>query len=190
MKNIKSLLMASVFSLTVVFSAVAGQEQNNPKPGGAIVNVTELSGEVTAIDYEKKMVTLKGPEGNVVTLNAKNAQNLDQVKVGDAVNAKFVESLAVFVRKADAPPSADEAQTVAFSPKGEMPAGVVAQTTQITANVEAIDYQKRTVTLKGPEGGVRTIKVGDTVKRLEDVKVGNQVVVRVTEALALGVTKP
>jgi len=80
MKMIKSLSVALVFSLAVVFSAFAGQEQNSPKPGGVVVDVTEVSGEVTAIDYQKKTVTLKGPEGNVVTLNAKNARNLDQVK--------------------------------------------------------------------------------------------------------------
>ena len=190
MKNMKVLSIALVFSLAVVFSAFAGQEQNNPSPGGVVVDVTAVSGEVTAIDYQKKMVTLKGPEGNLVTLHAKNARNLDKVKVGDMVNAKFIESLAIFVRKADSPPSAEEAQAVALVPKGEMPAGLVAQTVQITANVEAIDYQKRTVTLKGPEGGVKTIKVGDAVKRLDEVKVGDQVVLRVTEALALDVTKP
>ena len=167
MKNMKVVSIAWVFSLAVVFSAFAGQEQNNPRPGGVVVDVTEVSGEVVAVDYQKKMVTLKGPEGNVVTLNAKNARNLDQVKKGDMVNAKFIESLAIFVRKADSPPSAEEVETVAFAPKGEMPAGLVAQTVQITANVEAIDYQKRTVTLKGPEGGVKTIKVGDAVKRLD-----------------------
>ena len=106
------------------------------------------------------------------------------------VNASYLESVAVFVQKAGSPPSAEQAQAVSLAPKGEMPAGVVAQTTQITANVEAIDYKNRTVTLKGPEGGVRTIKVGNNVKKLDEVKVGDQVVLRITEALALDVTKP
>ena len=190
MEMLRSLSLALVFSLAVVFSAFAGQEQNAPKPGGVVVDVTEVSGEVTAVDYQKKMVTLKGPEGNIITLHAKNARNLNKVKIGDMVNAKFIESLAVFVQKAGSPPSAEQAQAVSLAPKGEMPAGVVAQTTQITANVEAIDYKNRTVTLKGPEGGVRTIKVGNNVKRLDEVKVGDQVVLRITEALALDVTKP
>ncbi len=190
MKRIKITSIALVFSLAVVFSAFAGQEQDSSRPGGVVVDVTEVSGEVIAVDSQKKTVTLKGPEGNVVTLNAKNARNLDQVQVGDRVNAKFIESLAIFVRKADSPPSAEEEEAVALAPKGEMPAGLVAQTVQITADVEAIDYQKRTVTLKGPEGDVKTIKVGDAVKRLEDVKVGDQVVLRITEALALDVTRP
>ena len=190
MEKLKFVSIALAFSLLVAFPAFAGQEQNNPRPGGIDVEVIEWSGTVTAIDHQTKMVTLKGPEGKVVTINAKNAENLDQVKVGDIVKVKFIDSLAIFVRKAGSPPSADEDQAVALAPKGDMPGGIVAQTVQITANVEAIDYQKRTVTLKGPEGRMRTSKVGDAVKRLEEIKVGDQVVLRLTEAIALSVTKP
>ncbi|MGO9689996.1 MAG: hypothetical protein ACLP2X_15830 [Syntrophobacteraceae bacterium] len=48
---------------------------------------------------------------------------------------------------------------------------------------------KRTVTLKGPEGKIRTYKVGKEVKKFKQVKKGDQVVLRVTEALALEVEK-
>jgi hypothetical protein len=48
---------------------------------------------------------------------------------------------------------------------------------------------KRTVTLKGPEGKIRTYRVGKEVKKFKHVKKGDQVVLRVTEALALEVEK-
>ena len=126
-KNVKVASVALAFSLAVVFSAFAGQEQNSSKPGGVIVEVIKWSGEVTAVDYKTKMVTLKGAEGKVITLNAKNAANLDQVKVGDMVKAKYIESLAIFARKADSPPSADEEQAIALAPKGDMPAVLLRQ---------------------------------------------------------------
>jgi hypothetical protein len=63
-------------------------------------------------------------------------------------------------------------------------------TVQVTADVEAVDYQKRTITLKGAQGNVRTYKVGDAVQRLNEVKTGDQVVLRVTDALAILVEKP
>ena len=91
------------------------------------MEVIKWSGEVTAVDYKTKMVTLKGAEGKVITLNAKNAANLDQVKVGDMVKAKYIESLAIFARKADSPPSADEEQAIALAPKGDMPAVLLRQ---------------------------------------------------------------
>ena len=44
-------------------------------------------------------------------------------------------------------------------PSGK-PGVVMAEGASITATVEAIDYDKRTVDLKGPKGNVVTLKVG------------------------------
>src|SRR5690348_14853628 len=45
--------------------------------------------------------------------------------------------------------------------------GVVAvDVTEFTSTVEAVDYQKRTIALRGAQGNVRTYKVGDSVQRL------------------------
>jgi len=59
-----------------------------------------------------------------------------------------------------------------------------------TATVEAIDYAKRTVTLKGPEGNTVTLKVDKSAKDFKNVKKGDQVVARFTEAVAISVQKP
>jgi hypothetical protein len=45
----------------------------------------------------------------------------------------------------------------------------------VTAKVEAIDLTKREVTLKGPLGNVVTFVVDERVKRLNEVKVGDEV---------------
>ncbi len=55
--------------------------------------------------------------------------------------------------------------------------------------VEAVDPVKRRVTLKGSEGKSRTMKVDPSVKRLDEVKKGDQIVVRYTEAIAFSVRK-
>ena len=60
----------------------------------------------------------------------------------------------------------------------------------VTASVEAIDYTNREVTLKGPLGNIRIFKVSDAVERFNEIKPGDQVVIRVTEAIALAVVKP
>jgi hypothetical protein len=59
----------------------------------------------------------------------------------------------------------------------------------MTAKVEAIDYDKRTVTLMGPQGNRRMVKVDESVKRLNEVKPGDEVVVRYTEAVAIAFSK-
>lgn len=55
------------------------------------------------------------------------------------------------------------------------------------ARVEEIDYKNRTVTLRGPQQKTATLKVGKEVKRFDQVKKGDEVVVRHIEAMAITV---
>ncbi len=192
MKKFQVMLLMIVLAVGLTSLAVAVETASaakGTKPGVIAVEVTEWSGTVKAVDYEKRTVTLEGEGGKAFTLNAKNARNLDRVKTGDMVNVEYVDELAVFVKKAGMPAVAEAIQTVALAPKGKMPGGVVANTFQIQANVEGINYKKRTVTLKGPEGNIQTYKVGKEVKNFKQVKKGDQVVLQVTEAIALEVEK-
>jgi Cu/Ag efflux protein CusF len=188
------VMLLAVMVLTGLTSAAVAQQKDSAakggKPGAVIVDVVKLTGTVKAVDLEKKTVSVEGSGGRTVVVNAKNARNLDQVKVGDKVNLEFVEELALFVRKADAPPSATEAQMVALAPKGQKPAGLMAETIELTGNVESIDSQKRTIAVKGPAGNVRNFKVDKAVKNFSQIKKGDQVVLRITEAVALSVVKP
>jgi len=46
-----------------------------------------VTAEVTAIDKKTRMITLKGEEGNEVTLEASDqVANFDQIKAGDTVS--------------------------------------------------------------------------------------------------------
>jgi hypothetical protein len=54
----------------------------------------------------------------------------------------------------------------------------------VTAKVEAIDQAKRQVTLKGPLGNVVTFIVDERVKRLSEVKVGDEVTAEYYVSLA------
>ena len=88
------------------------------------------------------------------------------------------------------PPRAAEAKVVELAPKGQKPGGVAVNTVESTASVEAIDYQTRAIALKGRLGNTRIFTVSDAVERLNEIKAGDQVVNRVTEAIALAVVKP
>jgi Cu/Ag efflux protein CusF len=65
----------------------------------------------------------------------------------------------------------------------------LARTVKVTATVEAIDVAKRQVTLKGPRGNSVPLTVDPEVRNLDQVKVGDQVVVRYIEALSLTLKK-
>jgi len=116
-------------------------------------------------------------------------RNFDQIKPGDRVVFEIYDSVALFVRKSGEPPSAAEAGGVEVAQRGQKPSGVFVNTTELTAAVEGIDYQARTVTLKGPQGNVKTIKVDPSVKNFDQVKQGDEVVLRHTEAIVASVQK-
>jgi hypothetical protein len=60
----------------------------------------------------------------------------------------------------------------------------------LTATVQAIDPAKREVTLKGPLGNEVTFSVDQRVKRLDEVKVGDQVRADYYVSIAAEVRKP
>ena len=65
----------------------------------------------------------------------------------------------------------------------------VARRVTVTASVEAIDVANRHVTLKGPRGNVFELAVDPEVRNLDQVKVGDLVVVHYLEALSLTLKK-
>lgn len=73
--------------------------------------------------------------------------------------------------------------------EGAKPGGLVAETRRATATVTAIDPQKRTATLRFEDGSTKTLPVRRDVDLSQD-KVGEQVVFRVTEMVAVSMVKP
>ncbi len=178
--------LVAVLLVLGIFSVASAKKE--AKPGGIAVEVIKLEATIKAIDYVKKVVTLSSGD-KVFTVNAKNARNLDQVLVGDKVVLDLIEEVAILVRKAGGSPQAGASQTVALTPKGKMPGGIVANTVEIEANVVSIDYKKHTLTVQGPQGNTRTLKVDKDVKNFKNIKKDDQVVLQITEAIALSVEK-
>jgi hypothetical protein len=82
------------------------------------------------------------------------------------------------------------AQATQGAAPAERPKVVKERTAVMTATVQAIDLEKRIVTLKGPKGEVRDIKVGEEARNLPQLKVGDLVKVKYYESLAVEVMKP
>jgi len=70
------------------------------KPAGSVARTSVVTTTVTAIDKANQTVTLKGPEGNTVTVKVKDPKNLEGVNIGDTVTAEYSEALAVAVQPA------------------------------------------------------------------------------------------
>ena len=64
------------------------------------------------------------------------------------------------------------------------PGATVAYTTEARATVESVDQASREVVLRGAGGAVLAVKAGPEVRNLQQIHVGDQVVIRYVEALA------
>jgi Cu/Ag efflux protein CusF len=168
------------------------QSQGRQLPGALKSRETQtIKATVQKVDKEKRQVTLKGEGGNTVTVRVpETAMNFDQIKVGDTVTARYTQSIAVSVRKSDEPPSATGRESITRAPEGQSPAATRTATMQITAQVEKIDRDKRELTLMGPSGETRTVTVPQDVKKFDELKVGDNVVIRATESVAIQVSSP
>jgi len=68
------------------------------KPGLEAVNVLEVTAIVEKIDYKTRMITLKGPEGKIITTKVdESATRFKDVKKGDMIYMQFTEELAIRV---------------------------------------------------------------------------------------------
>jgi hypothetical protein len=159
-------------------------------PGGAVVSVYELTASVIAINKQARSLTLLGSDGIKQSIKVgPEAVNFDQIHVGDTVKIAATQQLVV--QMAGPGESADDGNVamVALAPKGAKPGGVFAETTQVAATVTEIDAQNRTATLRFEDGSTRSVPVRSDVD-LGKRKVGEKVVISITEAIALKVQKP
>lgn len=60
----------------------------------------------------------------------------------------------------------------------------------VTATVQAVDLKKRELTLKGPLGDVVTLTVDNAVKRLDEIKVGDEVTAKYYISIAAELREP
>jgi ribosome maturation factor RimP len=68
-------------------------------PAGAIGQQITVTATIVGIDKKAQTATIKGPEGNTVTVKARDPKNLDKVKVGDNVEITYTEALAISLDK-------------------------------------------------------------------------------------------
>ena len=191
MKNFKLSTATACLAGVLCCAGVAIGQAADPAPKGEGVAVSaEVTATVTKIDQATREVTLKTDAGEEYSFVAgDNVKNLAQVKAGDKVNVTYAEAFVYEVKKGGSAASPQTAVAGATAQPGMKPEGVLARQTTGTVLITAIDKQAPSVTLKGPAGNTRTIKVLHPEK-LEGVNVGDTVEITYTEALSITVEDP
>jgi hypothetical protein len=187
-------------SLAIAFAAstFAAQHDAEKKPASGGAPPAVVAGEtivatatVKAVDKMNRKVTFEGPEGNMVMVSAgPEVKNFDQIAVGDKLMIEYTEAIAAAIDPAGGAPAAGSQIAVETAPPGAKPAMVASETVELRAKILEVDKAKRKVAVQGPAGKKRIFRVGKEVERFDELKPGEDVVVRYTEAIAIKITSP
>jgi hypothetical protein len=185
MTKLQSLIAA--LALIVALPAAA-EMMEAPAPVGE-VQVTELRATVEDVDLANRLVTLKGPKGGTVVVEAgPEVQNLDQIKVGDEIVARRYLAIVVSAVKVDA--DAKRKETVLAEGAAvakDYPAGVYGREVAETIEILDIDPYKKSIAFRDAGGHYREVsmKAPHLEGRMDDFKKGDMVEVVYREGLAV-----
>lgn len=151
--------------------------------------VVTIHGKIVAVDRDKKLVTLEGPNGKKVTLEVKNPYNLAAAKPGEPFVARFYEIVTIRKKRPgeSIPAVVLDAGIVSAMP-GQTPGAAVGRSLQVLATIVAINKHEKTVDLKGPDGVVETVNVANPAN-LRHVKVGTELVITLTKVTAISLDR-
>ncbi len=185
---ILATMLAAAGALPAQAQTGAAMAAKGPGVAG-VAKTVEITATITAIDAKKREVTLKGPQGNEVVVEAgPRVRNFSQMKVGDQVKVEYVEALTLELKKGGGQPVARTTDAAGGRAKeGKMPAGVAGHKVTVVADVVNVDPQTQTVTLRGPERTV-DLKVRDPAQFALIAK-GDQVEATYAQALAVKVER-
>lgn len=190
--NFVTTLSATTVIAFATLGTAPALASGQDKPGGSISASTTHTATVTKIDAKDRWVTLKLADGSLLDVQAGPAvKNFAQIKVGDRVRTSQEDTVSIAVVPAgQAAPNVSGGSATASAPLGAKPMGVRVETVMVSGSVTAIDYDKRLVTLLGPEGNSRTFEVGHGAKKFKSVKVGDVVVVTLKSATTIEALPP
>jgi hypothetical protein len=142
---------------------------------GSLVT-SELTGTVTVVDLERRMLTIRTPEGPFEVIHVPDqVTRLDQVKIGNKLTVSQTEAVVVDLQKGPSAGSVSVTkETVTERDPGRKPGGTIIDTMTRSGRVEAVDKVNSKVTVRGPTQ-TQTFSVRDPAL-LKEVAVGDGVV--------------
>jgi hypothetical protein len=179
-----------------VFLAGCGQQEkpaeqaasDTEKPAVSRVSEVSITATVEAVDQQERTLTLRDEDGDMINLRVSDQiTDFSKIDVGDMVKVTYYESFVASVLSPEEQAPENEDKTVALDPQGEKKGVATLGVTQRTVTVEGIDLENRMISVKNDKGEISDLPVREDVRNLENLKVGDKIVIRVTQAMAIGV---
>jgi len=153
----------------------------------AAAQIVRTTATVQAVDQENRIVTLKGPDGEVQAVRISDAVvNLPQLAAGDVVDIEYYEAVALDVKPTRAEPTATQTTAIRRAKPGEKPGGVATRKVHIVTEVRGVNKDTQSVLVTGPLGNLTRIKVNDPAK-FAQLQTGGRIDVTYMEGLAIAV---
>jgi len=159
-------------------SATSGDELH-------FVTVLPFQGEIVAVDTTKRLITVKDPKGEVLTLEVRSEEDLAARKEGDRVQVRYFEGGHIGKgERGEAIP----VQSLKGGMIGAEAGGPSEKRHELGASVERVDAPNQEITLKGPDGSLETI-MDSNPGYLSHIKVGDRIVITDPQGLALSLER-
>ena len=190
MSHLKSLFAIAALALVLPIAAQAAHHEESAPPVRA--EAIQISATVVAVDAETREVSLQVPHGDIVTMTlGPDMQRFDEIAVGDAVVATYIQSLAADVREPTAEELAEpwvELDAAAIADL-EMDPGVAGmRVIRAVCTIEGMNRVTRTAMIQDPRGKYHLITDVDPA-RMEGVTLGTTIIMVYSQAVALTLEK-
>ena len=187
-------------AITAIFMVVSGvvlaadegtEESNVAKPAVVVGDSAVLRATIVKINKKTRELTLRDEQGAETMLQAGDeVRNFNQIKKGDIVEVEYQVAAASSLEKVSDITSAGEATHIERAPVGAKPGMAAVHARTIMATVLDADKNTRMLTVKGPKGGIVTIKVPAEIKAFDSLEKGDTISAEYAEAMAISVKTP
>ncbi|WP_276390973.1 hypothetical protein [Eudoraea chungangensis] len=184
----KSVLAVMALMLTGI---ALGQEDTTWEPREKLSKIS-TKGTVTAIDKGTRNITLKGPDGELVTVKAEaEVARFNEIAVGDAIAFDYYTYLKAEFREPTEEEKANPIVAIAeegVAPDDMAPAGAVGAMVKALVTIEILNRPQMLATVKGPNGNYLTIPMEDS-DFMGKLSIGQVVILTYAEAMAVSLEK-
>ena len=197
MKPVYRVLTVALLSVALASCAkTSSKEDTNTKAGetGSVARgeaaAIQVAFSVEAVDAGKRLITLKGPRGNVGEYEVGDqVQRLAEIKPGDTINAEYKVAAVAELREPTAEEKSAPLVEVTAGERGPAeapPAAAIGRAVRVVTTIDALDRANQSLSVKGPEGNSVTAHVEDPTM-FDRLTVGQNIVVTFAETLVLSV---
>lgn len=184
------LALAAPSCTTVTMDSEATFKGEPGVPGGELIRTSSLQGTVTAIDTARREVSVVTRHHEKFDLKAgPEVVNFERIRIGDQLKVSVREQILVRMAKPGEKLDEKAYVTANLAKVGAKPSAKVTDTQQFVATITAIDVKKRKATLRFSDGSSGKFDVRPDVDITREV-VGEKVLIRTTESIAIAMTKP